>query len=62
MLRQGEAIPPIFAALFRNNPIERVLRFLDEATSPWENLALMASLPPRLFLQAFFRLKVLGRV
>jgi lycopene beta-cyclase len=61
MLRQGAQIKPIFTAMFRNNPIEHIFRFLDEATSPWENLALMASLPPRLFLQAFFRLKILHR-
>jgi lycopene beta-cyclase len=62
MLRQGERIRPIFTALFQNNPIERIFRFLDETTSPWENLVLMASLPPALFLRAFFRLKLLGRV
>jgi lycopene beta-cyclase len=62
MLRQGGQIKPIFTAMFRNNPIERIFRFLDEATSPWENLAMMASLPPQLFLRAFFRLKVVRRV
>ena len=58
----GDQIEPIFAALFKNNPIERVLRFLDEAASPWESLSLIATLPPALFLQALFQLKVLGRV
>jgi lycopene beta-cyclase len=62
MGRHGDQIEPIFAALFKNNPIERVLRFLDEAASPWESLSLIATLPPALFLQALFQLKVLGRV
>ncbi len=62
MARHSDQVEPIFAALFKNNPIERVLRFLDETTSPWENLSLIATLPPALFLRALFQLKVLGRV
>jgi lycopene beta-cyclase len=57
MQRHGDEIKPIFTALFKNNPIERVLRFLDEEASPAENSLLIASLPPRLFLQALFQLK-----
>jgi lycopene beta-cyclase len=60
MARQGGQIKSIFTELFKNNPIERVLRFLDEAASPAENAGLIASLPPKLFLQALFRLKVLS--
>lgn len=62
MYRQGEQIKPIFTALFKHNPIGRVFHFLDETASPWENLSLIATLPPPLFLQALFRLKVLRRV
>jgi lycopene beta-cyclase len=57
MQRHGDEIKPIFTTLFKNNPIERVLRFLDEEASPAENSLLIASLPPRLFLQALFQLK-----
>ncbi len=59
MTRHGERVKPIFAALFKNNPIQRVLRFLDETGSPWENLLLIASLPDPLFLRALLRLAVL---
>ena len=59
MSRHGEQVKSIFAALFKNNPIQRVLRFLDETGSPWENLLLIASLPDPLFLRALFSLKVL---
>ena len=52
MRQQGEQIAPIYRALFRHNPIRRVLRFLDEQTTPAETLALIAHLPPRLFLQS----------
>lgn len=31
--------------MFQNNPIERILRFLDEAGSLAENLRLIATLP-----------------
>ena len=57
--RHGERVKSVFAALFENNPIQRVLRFLDETGSPWENLLLIASLPDPLFLRALFRLKLL---
>ncbi len=62
MDRRSDRIEPIFAALFKNNPTERVLRFLDEAAPLWESLSLIATLPPALFLQALFQLKVLGEV
>ncbi len=60
--RHGDHIKSIFTALFKNNPIERVFRFLDETASPAENSLLIASLPPQLFLQSLFRLQVLGRI
>lgn len=62
MQRQGEQIKPLFTALFKNNPIERVLHFLDQAASPAENLSLMASLPTPLFLQALFRVAVRSKL
>ncbi len=57
MQRNGGEIKSIFTALFKNNPIERVLNFLDEKASSAENLRLIASLPPGLFLQALFYLR-----
>lgn len=62
MYRQGAEIKSLFTTLFQNNPAARVLRFLDETASPWENLELMASLPPGLFLQALFRTKILRQI
>ncbi len=62
MTRHGERVKPIFAALFEKNPIQRVLRFLDETGSPWENLLLIASLPDPIFLRALLRLKLLRTV
>jgi lycopene beta-cyclase len=55
LAQQGEKIETIFAALFARNPLERVLRFLDESTSPAEDLALIATLPPRAFIKALPR-------
>lgn len=52
MQRHGDEIKPIFTALFKNNPIARVLRLLDENGSLIENMQLIASLPPKLFLEA----------
>jgi lycopene beta-cyclase len=62
MARHGKQAKPIFTTMFQNNPIERILRFLDETTSPGENLAMMASLPAWLFVRAWFELKVLRKV
>jgi lycopene beta-cyclase len=59
MARHGSFLKPIFTALFRHNPIQRVFRFLDEETTLGENLRLIISLPPRIFLQTLFEWKVL---
>lgn len=51
----GEELKPIFEQLFARNPIERVLRFLDEEGTPLENLQMIATLPPLRFIQAAFQ-------
>jgi lycopene beta-cyclase len=61
MRRHGSQVDRIFAAMFERNPVDRVFRFLDEEASPAETLALISTLPPWLFLEAFVRAKVLGR-
>ena len=55
MQRHGEQIQSIFTALFKNNPIERVFRLLDEEGSVIENAQLIASLPSMPFLKAIAR-------
>jgi lycopene beta-cyclase len=52
MNRKGESIKEIFTALFRNNPIERILSFLNEKTNFFTDLLLMSSVPPKPFLQS----------
>lgn len=59
MQNQGDQIKPVFTELFKNNPVERILRFLDEEAPAAEILALMASLPPGLFLRTVARSKKL---
>jgi len=54
--RQGELAAPLFTRLFARNPPARVLRFLDERTSPLDNLRLMATLPADVMLRALGRL------
>lgn len=51
MTAHGDAMKSIFMAMFQNNPIQRILRFLDEAATPWDMSRLVASLPKRVFLQ-----------
>ncbi len=62
MTHHPDDLKPIFTLMFRNNPIQRIFRFLDETATLNEELRFIASLPPRRFWQALFRLKVLRRV
>ena len=55
MSEHGEQIEPIFADLFKGNSIKRIFRFLDEAAGPWEQLRIIPTLPPRLFVQAIWQ-------
>ncbi len=45
----------IFSALFRSNPMRRILKFLDEDTSWNQELLIFARLPKKPFLQALWR-------
>ncbi|MCS7018860.1 MAG: lycopene cyclase family protein [Cytophagales bacterium] len=56
MHREGWQIAHIFSAMFRRNPIERILRFLDEQTHLGEDLLIMASVPPLPFLESIYNL------
>ncbi|MGC9467449.1 MAG: lycopene cyclase family protein [Anaerolineae bacterium] len=53
--QHGEHLKVAFGAMFDRNPIHHILRFLDESSSPWENLMLVASMPPQIFLKAFLQ-------
>lgn len=62
MTHDGERIEPIFTAMFKRNPVERIFRFLDEVASLRENFIMIPSLPPQLLLQSLLRLGALRRV
>ncbi len=62
MFRHGEWTQPIFLRLFDRNPIHRILRFLDENSSPFEDAALIATLPPLPFLRALLKLILFRRI
>ena len=46
---------PIFSAIFARNPVQRVLKFLDDSTSLWEDLQILSSPSPGPFLRALIR-------
>lgn len=54
--KEGHLVNIIFSSLFRNNPIERILCFLDERTTIWQELLIFARLPIRPFLRALYQL------
>ena len=58
MRDHSEAIAPAFAALFKRNPMARVLRFLDEQAAVVDILRIMASLPVPLFVGTVLELAV----
>lgn len=62
LYRYGHRSKRVFTDLFRNNPIDRLFRFLDEEGGLWENIQVMASVPACPFTRAFLRTKLLRRV
>ena len=50
--REPAQLERAFGRLFAANPARRVLRFLDEQTRLYEELLLMASMPPLPYLRA----------
>jgi lycopene beta-cyclase len=52
MQRQGEMTRSIFTQLFQHNPVERILRFLDEKTSWADNLRIMNSVSAGPFMRS----------
>ena len=52
MQRRGETTRDIFTQLFQRNPVERILRFLDEKTSWADNLRIMNSVSAGPFLRS----------
>jgi lycopene beta-cyclase len=49
---QGDQVRPIMTAMFKNNSIQSIFRFLDEESSILEDVRMLASLPPGPFLRA----------
>lgn len=52
---QPEKVSVIMNQLFVNNSFRQILSFLDENTSPLEELGLFSTLPKRLFLKQVFK-------
>jgi lycopene beta-cyclase len=48
-------IEPAFAAMFGRNPVERILRFLDEQAQPAEVVEMIATLPRAVFVRTALR-------
>ncbi|MEN9730061.1 MAG: Lycopene beta-cyclase, partial [Bacteroidota bacterium] len=46
----------VFEKLFQKNSAQHMLRFLDEKTSVWEDLRMMATVPTLPFMKAFFKI------
>ncbi|MCB2409225.1 lycopene cyclase family protein [Hymenobacter lucidus] len=54
MRRRGETTRTIFTELFRHNPFERILAFLDERTNWLDNFRVMNSVTPWPFLRSIW--------
>jgi lycopene beta-cyclase len=62
LYRQGASMKPIFMRLFARNPISRIFHFLDEDATLFQDLSLIATLPPWPFLKALFKTKLLREI
>jgi len=62
MYRRGDLSEEVFERLFRRNPIDRLLRFLDEDVSVPEMLAVMSTVPWPPFIKSFWRTMIKGVV
>jgi len=62
LYRHGDLSKRVFTDIFKKNPVDRIFRFLDEQGNLWENLQLMASVPPWPFMRAWLKLKLFHRV
>ncbi|MCX8024172.1 MAG: lycopene cyclase family protein [Thermanaerothrix sp.] len=62
MSRYGDRMADIFMQLFRNNPAQRIFRFLDEQADWGECLQVLASLPPGPFLRALWHVYIAKRL
>lgn len=52
MEHHGQHIQHAFTAMFQRNPVDHIFNFLDESATPWENLLLVSSLPPQIFVRS----------
>lgn len=59
--RYGEQAAPVFSRLFRHNPMGRVLTFLNEQSTWWQEARIFAFLPKRPFLRALLEINVQTR-
>lgn len=59
--KRPELAEKVFSDLFGKNPVDRLFRFLDENSTPREDLALMSTVPWGPFIRAGFEI-ALGRV
>ncbi|MBU3744948.1 MAG: hypothetical protein FGM61_10475, partial [Sediminibacterium sp.] len=49
-------MPGIFASLFKNNPVNTILQFLDEDTSLWQEALIFLRLPKKYFLKVLLKI------
>jgi lycopene beta-cyclase len=61
MAQHGERVEAILTTLFRQNSVERIFRFLDEAAPLWENALMVPSLPPQLLWQSLLQIVAIHR-
>jgi len=45
----------LFSSMFRKGNVKTIFSFLDEESSLWEDLKIILSVPPKRFIQAFFK-------
>jgi len=62
MYRQGAITKKVFTWLFKNNPPERIFRFLNEENPLFEDVRVLLSLPIPPFIRSFWRTQIRKKV
>ena len=62
MDEHGDQVESIFARMFRTNSVERIFRFLDEMSTPVDNLGLISSLAQPLLIKLLMEVLIFKKL
>jgi lycopene beta-cyclase len=58
LMKQNDIGPQIFSQMYKKNKVQQIFRFLDDETTLWEDIRIIASFSPWPFLKALVRTSI----